>query len=1281
MVRTTTAPAIQLLTIPFPGVGRRSAQMKLIAKALDMAHHPENDLSRVQDQCHPGTCGWLTEDPGFQRWLGFDVGHDFGIGPSTQSPPRFLWLNGPPGSGKSVVSGQVIKYLSSYNLDCCYFFFKSDTKATVTELLLSLAYQMAEVNIEAREALLTMINNGDDVNTQDHTVIWNNLFIGRLFKIQFSQPLFWVMDALDECPKMSLVSLIQKMAKMDAAIPIRVFFTSRPDSPDAPVEQLLDEEAIKRVELQTGHGRSMHDIAAFIRSRPRLSRLLDEDKSNKILSTILEKSKGIFLWASLTVARLDQLYTLEDIEDALKEVPSEMNEFYAKILETVKSSSTADKAHCILKWVVCAASPMTVDELKEAVRLDIGQTILGSASGDVFSEMCGSLARTGNDGRIHWMHQTVKEFLTSPESGLYVNYREAHGRISDICLQHLLGKTFTRHSSRRSKPASTSAFAEYASANFSHHLQRSHSISPSLFSSVVQFTKTKSLVWIEHVARRGKLASFISTIQNIKPYLARQLERSPPFAADYQTISTWVNDLTRIVAIFGPTIIECPGSIYAFIPPLCPTSSLIHGIYAKASPQKIICASNETWEERLSSISCPAAAKAVATKDHFLAIGLMNGNIRIFNSSTLEELTVLSHRAPLRYLAFGNISNILASCSSGKLALWEPNHEQRWSAQIDGVASSVSFNADDSKIFITLSKNFKQEVLVFRTADGTPLDPLKIRLGEHDDSSDSSSNEGSKQVKRYCAEVVRFSPVLGYAAVTFRASHLTILSLDVEDNLEKLCRIQKGGTEDLRFAPDIHDVAFNPAVESDLVAVAYQDGDIVVFRMDEWNPEQLHVHSMHAYALASSPDGRTLAAGDTLGGVSLFAFDTLRLLHRTETLDEAVTRLIFASNSLRLYDVRGRSCNIWEPPVLVRKNSLDDNSTDPEDPEPVGSPEPKELAFRPFGDSKTITAITSAGDDGKLIFCGRDDGSVSVHELKSGGKVLDLKLHSASIQQVAWNPSARLLVTTDVSTRCIATRLSSLPFTSYSGGSAETLFNLKTSSPVLQVVIRPDGQTVLLSSQAGEEVWEGTRLTQSKHSLGGARWIQHPSDRTKLFLAEGDKLRLFHWAHLTEDEPNPRPEITISLGNAFTNLTLTADWVSRADTGLLVQMAQLPPTQSSQNAFVMLDVDKIPTQPASATVVQPSCAVRSFLGGIKAVLGLARSSVYFLTRSGWVCSMSLRSFPEPTSYTRHFFIPPFWRTEGEFLVKIVAKNSLVIANGDDLIVVHGFGDFEHKLFW
>ncbi|KAK4211569.1 hypothetical protein QBC37DRAFT_11651 [Rhypophila decipiens] len=1281
---------------------RRTAEMKAIAKALAITNQPESDLLRIQDQCHPGTCEWLTEDPGFQRWLGLEGDHDScpgtpEIGPldtkprsrvQGQPPPRFLWLNGPPGSGKSVVSGQVVKYLNLYNLDCNYFFFKNDTKATITSLLLGLAYQMAEVSLEARQMFLALIENGDEINTKDHTVIWNSLFLGRLFKVNFSQPLYWVIDALDECPKKSLTSLIQKFAKINGTIPLRIFLTSRPDSPDAPVEQLLDEEKIRRVELHTGLDSSMRDIERFVKSRPRLSRLINEGENGKVMATILDKSRGIFLWAALTVARLDELYSAEDIEAALEEVPTQMHEFYANILETIKNSPNADKAECILKWVVCAPSPMTVEELKDAVLLDIGHTLLGSSSGDMFSEMCGSLVACGPDQCVRWMHQTVKEFLTSGQSGFYIDYRKAHQRIADICLQYLQGKKFVRHSSRRPKvqgrrgaTAATPVFSEYASTHFSYHLRHSQSTAPGLLSTIAAFASSKSLVWMEQVARRGNLAVFISTIQSLKPYLVRYFDNNPPFDANYQLVSTWVNDITRIITIFGPVIIECPESVYAFVPGLCPTSSIIYQVFAKGAGLKVICNSNTSWDKRLSCLSCHAAAKAVAAKDQFFAVGLADGTIRIFDNSTLQESAVLSHRAPLRHLAFGNVSNILASCSPQKLVLWDPDHKQRWSVKIPGIASSVSFNTDDSKIFVTLKKNFNQEILAFRTADGATLDPLRIRFREDGSESDTSSSDGrNRSVERYCPEVIRFSPALGYAAVTFRASHLTIFSLDENDNLEKLCCLQKEGTEELRLAPDIHDAVFNPAVESEFLAVAYQDGDVVVFEMDEWNPQQVCAYSIHAYVLASSPDGRTLAAGDTMGGVSLFAFETLQLLHRIEPLEEVATGMIFSSNSLRLYDVRGRSCNIWEPSVLFRKNFTDDNSTDPEDPEPTIA-EPEESVHQAFDDSKTITVIAPAVED-KLVFCGRDDGFISVHEIKTGKEVFELKLHSTSIQHIEWNGSARLLVTADTSSRCRATRLSSFrvqtpPLRSCA---TETIFNRRSPLAISQVIVRPDGHAVLLSSENGEELCEADQVTQSTHSIGAARWVQHPVDRTRLCLFQGHKVRIFGWNRLSVAEGLPEAGISLVGIHDSEELPLRNLWFSTAEARMLVQASPLPQAPSSANMLAFLTLDSDTLGPTS-TEVRVKCAVLpqiSSLGGVKAIIGLTRSTVLFLTRSGWICSLSLKSFPDLKSYTRHLYIPPFWRAGGDFLVKVVAKDTLAIANRDDLVIVHGFLNFEHK---
>lgn len=407
------------------------------------------------------------------------------------------------------------------------------------------------------------------------------------------------------------------------------------------------------------------------------------------------------------------------------------------------------------------------------------------------------------------MHQTVRDFLISAESGFFINYRTAHEKIATICLKLMESRDRLRRTSKKSKAVISgrtvpSILLQYASSNFSFHLLHSHSISEGTLSRLVDFVSSKTLVWIEQIARRGRLNVILQTIKNLKPYLLRQLEISPPFNQNYQAIQAWIEDLTHIASIFGQTLVDSPESIYAFIPSLCPSSTLIHNNFASGCQQKVIFPSNKSWDDRLTSINFQSSAKCIASSIHHIAVGLIDGTIRIFNSSTFEEVSILRHGAPVRHLAFGNVTNTLVSSSPKAISVWSPKQELVWTAEIPGVALSACFSVDDTKIFVALKNDVRHVVLIFATESGIQLDPLALPEESSSSGSESDSDEQlGKKITRFCPEVISFSPTLGFAAVTWRSSHLTIYSLDADGSLERFCDIHKAGSEDVTRAPQV----------------------------------------------------------------------------------------------------------------------------------------------------------------------------------------------------------------------------------------------------------------------------------------------------------------------------------------------------------------------------------------------------------------------------------------------------------------------------------------------
>jgi hypothetical protein len=109
---------------------------------------------------------------------------------------------------------------------------------------------------------------------------------------------------------------------------------------------------------------------------------------------------------------------------------------------------------------------------------------------------------------------------------------------------------------------------------------------------------------------------------------------------------------------------------------------------------------------------------------------------------------------------------------------------------------------------------------------------------------------------------------------------------------------------------------------------------------------------VNSSVLASSPDGTILASGDHAGVITLFDFETSRVLYRVSSLEHNVRQISFSSTGLRFYDIRGDRCIVWEPSVLVRRN--DDSSFGFSEVVPMG---PEVTTNRTTDDDLAITTM------------------------------------------------------------------------------------------------------------------------------------------------------------------------------------------------------------------------------------------------------------------------------------------------------------------------------------
>ncbi|KAH2444853.1 hypothetical protein KXW63_008947, partial [Aspergillus fumigatus] len=323
------------------------------------------------------------------------------------------------------------------------------------------------------------------------------------------------------------------------------------------------------------------DIESLVRRRANALIVKSEVDRAARVERILGKSEGSWLWTVLVLNELSNSHSEEEIRQVLAEVPKGMEDLYLRILDVMsKTPRGKGLIKAILVWATSAMRPLTVKELKEALKVDINDKF--PRLRESITALCGQLVAIDKFDRVQMVHETARDFLlnNSLNSEFAIDQTDAHTRIARACLAYLAGEDMrppraNMRSVSRPPADKRSEFSSYASLHFFYHLMKANPLADDLLSLLDKFLKTNVFTWIETVARNRNLMPLIRTARILRMYLETCSSQRSPLEVDLQRVKGWITDLIRISGKFSGALISQPSAIYSLIPAFCPLETTI----------------------------------------------------------------------------------------------------------------------------------------------------------------------------------------------------------------------------------------------------------------------------------------------------------------------------------------------------------------------------------------------------------------------------------------------------------------------------------------------------------------------------------------------------------------------------------------------------------------------------------------------------------------------------------------------------------------------------------
>lgn len=327
------------------------------------------------------------------------------------------------------------------------------------------------------------------------------------------------------------------------------------------------------------------------------------------------------------------------------------------------------------------------------------------------------------------------------------------------------------------------------------------------------------------------------------------------------------------------------------------------------------------------------------------------------------------------------------------------------------------------------------------------------------------------------------------------------------------------------------------------------------------------------------------------------------------------------------------------------------------------------------------------------MFCGKDDGSVTLYILKTGTQVRTLYSHKSLVRLLTWWPQTDLITSVDASNGVFTWNLKNSEKDGWVAAKMLFQSRLDCRQSIIQVLPGEAAGKFVLTTRESAHLWSINGQQQDERTYtdmsGVRKWIQHQQSPHHMICIEGAAARVYAWKDWSEVA-----FVSLAIDVKGLQLKTVIPCLSGHTRRILPELSELDGSATTRDLH-LLDATtfSIETQPPKEAVLEATelgsnsvstkeefaleplfdPQLSALAHHFAHIIGLSeRGKLVFLDIHSWVCSIDLEGLSNSSvSYSRHFFVPYDWCSGTRVVISAVAQRHVLFARNDDVAIVKG----------